>query len=67
VTQSIQCIQCRRYLGDLRCEAFPDRIPDPIILGEHDHRKPYPRDKGLRFVQWEPADGPIDFPVETDS
>ena len=31
------------------CDAFPDKIPDQIWLGENDHTKPYPGDNGIRF------------------
>jgi len=50
VTQSIQCISCRHYLLGGRCDAFPDSIPEAIVIGEHDHREPYPGDHGIRFA-----------------
>jgi len=44
-----RCIYCEYYLGWERCKAFQDGIPKAIVLGEHDHRKPYPGDNGIRF------------------
>jgi len=44
-----QCQNCKYYLGRLRCEAFPERIPYKILNGEHDHEKPYKNDNGYRF------------------
>lgn len=31
------------------CEAFPDGIPDEIILDGFDHREPFPGDHGVRW------------------
>ena len=46
-----QCTGCRRYHDDGTCDAFPDGIPHEIVTGLWDHRKPFPGDRGLRFVQ----------------
>lgn len=49
MTLSDQCITCVHYRLNGECDAFPNGIPEPIILGEHDHRQPYPGDNGIRF------------------
>ena len=50
------CIGCK-HLHDgewgLPCDAFPNGIPEEIIGGEHDHRRPYPGDGSILF---EPID-----------
>lgn len=46
------CIYCKRFQTDapgVICEAFPNGIPQEIILGNVDHRQPYTGDHGLRF------------------
>lgn len=34
------CNNCKHYFGDLKCSAFPERIPDRILTGGNDHSKP---------------------------
>lgn len=51
-----QCNECANYMGDAKCRAFPTRIPDKILSGDFDHRRPYPGDNGVRFT-----------PVETET
>ncbi|SFT73294.1 hypothetical protein SAMN02910340_02084 [Methanosarcina thermophila] len=46
------CFECKHFIdeeGPMRCEAFPDGIPEDIVLGDNDHKKPYPRDNGIQF------------------
>ena len=48
-----ECTYCvHRYGNDFisGCKAFPGGIPEKILRMEHDHRKPYPGDKGIRFT-----------------
>lgn len=52
----VQCAFCvhlsSNRVNDKRiCNAFPDGIPDEIILGEYDHREEHPEDNGIRFEQ----------------
>ena len=42
-----QCVRCRHYKGELTCAAFPERIPDEILVGDHDHTKPVADEKVL--------------------
>ena len=47
------CLFCARYHRDnadaFTCDAFPDGIPEPLFLSQHDQRIPFPGDGGLQF------------------
>lgn len=46
------CLGCTRFHPDspaLTCSAFPHGIPVAILESEHDHRQPYPGDRGLTY------------------
>ncbi len=43
-----QCDHCLHFIDGRRCKAF-DEIPYEIIEGEHDHREPFPGDRGIQF------------------
>lgn len=51
----LQCARCVHFdrasqsVGTYRCEAFPRGIPTKILVADHDHREPYPGDRGIRF------------------
>lgn len=38
--QKTLCANCAHYIGDLKCSAFPGRIPDDILVGSNNHSKP---------------------------
>lgn len=42
------CFQCRNYIGDFSCHAFPNGIPEKLLfLNKHD--SPFPGDNGIQF------------------
>ena len=47
--QSMQCIKCKHYKDEYKCDAYIKKIPLEIFTGEHDHTKPYKGDNGIRF------------------
>ncbi len=44
-----QCILCKHYTEQKRCEAFPNGIPEAIWENKFDHRMPYRGDNGIQF------------------
>ena len=53
MTEAMQCIDCKHYLGAWECDAYSLGIFEQIRTGNHDHTQPYPGDQGIRF---EPID-----------
>lgn len=51
----VQCRACAHLRTAMTCRAYPDRIPDEIVLRGADHRDPREGDGGVRFQL---ADGP---------
>lgn len=47
-----QCVTCLyKFVTGAACAAFPDGIPDAILANVHDHREPYPGDRGIRYKE----------------
>jgi|GEM_PF-5825951 len=44
-----QCKYCQHYKGKQTCKAFPEGIPNDIIVGSHNHEYPYKGDNGILF------------------
>lgn len=44
-----QCDDCRHYLGEGRCTAFPQGIPLAILSNEVSHCHPVSGDHGILF------------------
>lgn len=52
--QMAPCISCKhKNPNGPRCLAFPEVIPDEILLGEHQHRTPFKGDNGVMYEQEE--------------
>jgi hypothetical protein len=50
------CVGCKHFhhTGPLACDAFPERIPDEILLHRNPHNAPFPGDHGIQFEPIEP-------------
>lgn len=56
------CYGCERKSPDsLTCEAFPDGIPDEILVFGADHRLPFPGDHGKQFMLGDSPDAEQNF------
>lgn len=46
------CNKCKHvHKGGQTCDAFPRGIPQLILTGKIDHRKPVPDDNGIQFEE----------------
>lgn len=52
------CYACERYARG-SCEAYPERIPDAILVGGADHRSPLPGDHGKQFLMADRPDADL--------
>ena len=56
-----QCRSCKHLHDEsMTCDAYPDDIPDEILLNKHWHTKPFPGDHGILYE-------PLDADDETAS
>jgi hypothetical protein len=37
--QNNLCANCKNYIGEGKCKAFPSGIPDMVLLGDNNHEK----------------------------
>jgi len=55
------CLSCVHRHEDARyCDAFPEGIPQVIIRNGHDHREPYPGDRGITYAPKAPGEPRFD-------
>lgn len=50
-SNTILCVQCsHKYESSATCKAYPKGIPEKILIGEVDHKKPYKGDSGIHYT-----------------
>jgi hypothetical protein len=55
IALEMPCMSCRFFdhkvleADGFVCKAFPEGIPDEILMSDFDHRTPYPGDNDIQF------------------
>jgi len=52
LNENTSCVSCIRFNTDganTTCNAFPKGIPEEILSGKHDHRKPFQGDNNIVY------------------
>jgi hypothetical protein len=52
------CLNCKNYIIELKCLAFPEGIPEKILLGENEHSKSLPEQENN--IVFEPKNNIVD-------
>ena len=52
------CAYCKHKQRGITCEAFPDGIPDEILMMKNDHLAPVEGDHGIQFEARYPETAP---------
>lgn len=50
IPQCVDCLHLNRDTKPPTCTAFPNGIPETILVNEVDHREPVRGDHGIQFV-----------------
>jgi len=60
------CMWCKHFrrTGPLACDAFPEGIPDEILLHRNPHLAPFPGDHGIQFELDEERDKVVRLPAD---
>jgi len=59
------CAYCKHKHEDTpTCEAFPDGIPDEILMMKNDHTEPFEGDHGIQFEPEFEVSRPVRFKRE---
>jgi hypothetical protein len=56
VTAFPVCLHCRHQISYSKCKAFPNKIPEDILIQGNQHLEPFTGDHGIQFEPVEEVD-----------